>query len=438
MRCGWIRPSRTSFSSVSRPTSRRTGSKQDSSTASGVSSMIRLTPVTASNARMLRPSRPMMRPFMSSLGRCSTDTTDSAVCSLATRWIASVDDLAGPLLALVLRLVLDVAGDQRRPRAWPGSRSAATSSALACSAVRPADPLQHLAPLLGRRRRARRSRYLERLLVSASSRCPLLQAAGLAVEPLLPLGEPLLAALQVLPERRADPRARARISSSASARGGRGCCLRGLAPRLVRGLRRVGAGPWRAIWSASPCGTGGLGAAALPRRAPAGAARRGRSRERPGPPAARTQQDALHEVDPSSPRARLESRMPCLARIYCAPVRTAAQRRTSADTRAGSGRRVSPPLGELGHGSGRRTCPSYQPGISSWNVARVVWQTRVRSAGHSFTARRTVRRGHEVSSRHSNHAGPGRGRAAEDGRAMQSRRSAPVGALGLSASRTTR
>ena len=89
MRCGWIRPSRTSFSSVSRPTSRRTGSKQDSSTASGVSSMIRLTPVTDSKARMLRPSRPMIRPFISSPGRCSTLTTLSAVCSLATRWMAS-------------------------------------------------------------------------------------------------------------------------------------------------------------------------------------------------------------------------------------------------------------------------------------------------------------------------------------------------------------
>ena len=47
--------------------------------------MIRLTPVTDSKARMLRPSRPMMRPFISSPGRCSTETTDSLVCSVATR-----------------------------------------------------------------------------------------------------------------------------------------------------------------------------------------------------------------------------------------------------------------------------------------------------------------------------------------------------------------
>ena len=90
MRAGWILPSPTSFSSVILAASRRTGSKHESTTASGVSSTIRLTPVVASNARMFRPSRPMMRPFMSSLGRANTETVDSAVCSDATRWIAIV------------------------------------------------------------------------------------------------------------------------------------------------------------------------------------------------------------------------------------------------------------------------------------------------------------------------------------------------------------
>ena len=113
MRCGWIRPSRTSFSSVSRPISRRTGSKQDSSTASGVSSMIRLTPVTDSNARMLRPSRPMIRPFISSPGRCSTLTTLSAVCSLATRWIASTTMCRARCSAGRPGVGLDVADQQR-------------------------------------------------------------------------------------------------------------------------------------------------------------------------------------------------------------------------------------------------------------------------------------------------------------------------------------
>ena len=39
---------------------------------------------------MLRPSRPMMRPFMSSLGRSTTETVVSMACSAALRWMASV------------------------------------------------------------------------------------------------------------------------------------------------------------------------------------------------------------------------------------------------------------------------------------------------------------------------------------------------------------
>ena len=37
-------------------------------TVSGVSSMMTSTPVAVSKARMFRPSRPMIRPFISSLG----------------------------------------------------------------------------------------------------------------------------------------------------------------------------------------------------------------------------------------------------------------------------------------------------------------------------------------------------------------------------------
>ena len=56
--------------------------------ASGVSSMIRSTPVMVSSVRMLRPSRPMMRPFISSLGRGTTETVASATWSAAQRWMA--------------------------------------------------------------------------------------------------------------------------------------------------------------------------------------------------------------------------------------------------------------------------------------------------------------------------------------------------------------
>jgi hypothetical protein len=85
IRPGWMRPSVISLVSAMRATSRRTGSKPDSTTASGVSSMMRSTPVACSSARMLRPSRPMMRPFISSEGRLTTETVVSAVWSAAMR-----------------------------------------------------------------------------------------------------------------------------------------------------------------------------------------------------------------------------------------------------------------------------------------------------------------------------------------------------------------
>ena len=89
MRPGWMRPSATSFSSASRATSRRTGSKHETTTVSGVSSMMTSTPVASSKARMFRPSRPMMRPFISSFGSATAETVVSAVCSAAMRWMAS-------------------------------------------------------------------------------------------------------------------------------------------------------------------------------------------------------------------------------------------------------------------------------------------------------------------------------------------------------------
>ena len=74
-----MRPSSTSFVSVIFATSRRTPSNEESTTALGVSSMMKSTPVRFSSARMLRPSRPMMRPFMSSEG----SSTRLAVVSAA-------------------------------------------------------------------------------------------------------------------------------------------------------------------------------------------------------------------------------------------------------------------------------------------------------------------------------------------------------------------
>ena len=88
MRAGWIRPSTISFSNAIRATSRRIGSKPDKITASGVSSMIKSIPVNVSRARILRPSRPIIRPFISSFGNATTETVVSATWSAAQRWIA--------------------------------------------------------------------------------------------------------------------------------------------------------------------------------------------------------------------------------------------------------------------------------------------------------------------------------------------------------------
>ena len=55
--------------------------------------MMMSTPVRCSSARMLRPSRPMMRPFMSSDGSSTSETVVSAAWLAATRWRASATRL---------------------------------------------------------------------------------------------------------------------------------------------------------------------------------------------------------------------------------------------------------------------------------------------------------------------------------------------------------
>ena len=82
-----MRPSAISLLSEIRAISRRTGSKALTITTPGVSSMMTSTPVAFSSARMLRPSRPMMRPFISSLGMSTVLVVASAVWAAAKRWI---------------------------------------------------------------------------------------------------------------------------------------------------------------------------------------------------------------------------------------------------------------------------------------------------------------------------------------------------------------
>ncbi len=136
MRAGWMRPSTMSFSRASRATSRRSGSKAEMTIASGVSSMIRSTPVAASRARMLRPSRPMMRPFRSSEGSSTTETVASTTVSDASRWMAM------PMIRRAFWVACSVASSSiRRIRPAASSRASfstdLTRSRLASTAVSP-------------------------------------------------------------------------------------------------------------------------------------------------------------------------------------------------------------------------------------------------------------------------------------------------------------
>ena len=81
MRAGWMRPSLMSASSARLATWRRMGENPLIVIAPGVSSTIISVPVSISIALMLRPSFPMMRPFMSSLGRITE------VVVVSTHWL---------------------------------------------------------------------------------------------------------------------------------------------------------------------------------------------------------------------------------------------------------------------------------------------------------------------------------------------------------------
>ena len=74
-----MRPSTINLSRAILATSLRIGSKLERSTASGVSSITRSTPVNVSIVRIFLPSRPIILPFISSFGNCTTEIVDSAI-----------------------------------------------------------------------------------------------------------------------------------------------------------------------------------------------------------------------------------------------------------------------------------------------------------------------------------------------------------------------
>ena len=99
---GCILPSSMSRSSDSLAISLRNLSNPEIITASGVSSIIISTPVAISSARMLRPSLPMILPFISSDGRFTTLTVVSTVWSTAHFCMARPTILRASLSALSL------------------------------------------------------------------------------------------------------------------------------------------------------------------------------------------------------------------------------------------------------------------------------------------------------------------------------------------------
>ncbi len=136
-----MRPSWTSLVSAIRATSRRTGSKPLMSTDSGVSSMIRSMPVACSRARMLRPSRPMMRPFISSDGMGTTETVISAVWSTITRWMA-VTTTSRARSSADSRAERSIERASRTASCSASSRTCSSSADLAWSTLISLDPLE--------------------------------------------------------------------------------------------------------------------------------------------------------------------------------------------------------------------------------------------------------------------------------------------------------
>ena len=98
--------------------------------------MITSTPVSFSSARMLRPSRPMIRPFISSLGSSTRRVVDSLECLAASRCIAT-DRMLRARRSASARVSSSICC-RRRPAWWRASCStSASSSCFACAALSP-------------------------------------------------------------------------------------------------------------------------------------------------------------------------------------------------------------------------------------------------------------------------------------------------------------
>ena len=118
---------------ATRAISRRTASKLEIVTASGVSSTTTSTPAADSKARMLRPFLPMIRPFISSLGRGTTETVTSDTWSLATRWMAS--EISSRALSSADSFASSSISRMIRAMSWRASPSVTSSNFCLASSV---------------------------------------------------------------------------------------------------------------------------------------------------------------------------------------------------------------------------------------------------------------------------------------------------------------
>jgi len=137
MRAGWMRPSSISLTRVSFAVSRRMPSKDERTTACGVSSMMKSTPVRCSEARMLRPSRPMIRPFMSSDGKLDERHRRLRGVDAANALECVGDEVPSTALRLGTRLLLHLAHLAARARAGSDPRSARGRCCFASATVMP-------------------------------------------------------------------------------------------------------------------------------------------------------------------------------------------------------------------------------------------------------------------------------------------------------------
>ena len=105
----------------------RPGSTHDTTTESGASTTTTTTPAASSKARRFRPPRPILRPYISSLGKATADTEISEVCSDAIMAFKVLTYYLAPILPQTAARVL----------AWLGcaDRTAWSDSSLAVAKV---------------------------------------------------------------------------------------------------------------------------------------------------------------------------------------------------------------------------------------------------------------------------------------------------------------